>query len=90
MKREEELLKAGWERRFLAGEPRLSEMVELYRSIGFEVLVEPLPTKEEMAEEGGCSDRGCTACLDGDPDRYRIIYTRACGDALEPDGTEAP
>jgi hypothetical protein len=85
MKREEELVKAGWERRFLACEPRLSEMLELYQSIGFEVLLEPLPTKEELSEEGGCTDQGCTACLDVDPDRYRIIFTRAKGNMAELD-----
>ncbi|HOE15859.1 MAG TPA: hypothetical protein PLX02_00440 [Syntrophorhabdaceae bacterium] len=78
MKREEELIKAGWERRFVACEPRLSEMVGMYREIGFEVRVEPLPTKEERDAEGssGCEESGCTACLDVDPDRYKIIFTR--------------
>jgi hypothetical protein len=71
--REEELVALGWEKRFLADEPRLSEMKEVYESIGFEVLLEPLPEKEELAH---CSESGCTACLDLDPDRYRTIYTR--------------
>jgi hypothetical protein len=74
MKREEELASRGWEKRFMADEPRLSEMKELYESIGFEVLLEPLPPKEELA---ACAREGCTACLDVDPERYRIIYTRA-------------
>jgi ribosomal protein S18 acetylase RimI-like enzyme len=39
-KREEELLAAGWERRFIATEPRLREAIELYEEIGFEVLLE--------------------------------------------------
>ncbi len=73
-KREEELLAQGWEKRFFADEPRLSEMKELYESIGFEVLLEPLPSKDELA---ACSEEGCTACIDLDPDRYRTIYTRA-------------
>jgi len=73
-KREEELAGLGWEKRFMADEPRLSEMKDLYESIGFEVLLEPLPPKAEPAE---CAENGCTACLDGDPERYRIIYTRA-------------
>jgi hypothetical protein len=72
-KREEELIGLGWEKRFVADEPRLSEMTELYASIGFDVLLEPLPGKEELA---ACSEGGCTACLDLDPDRYRTIYTR--------------
>jgi hypothetical protein len=73
-KREEELEGLGWEKRFIADEPRLSEMKELYESIGFEVLLEPLPSKEEL---DACAESGCTACLDADPERYRIIYTRA-------------
>ncbi len=78
MKREEELIKAGWERRFIACEPRLSEMVEMYREIGFEVHLEPLPAKEELEAEGtsGCKESGCTACFDADPERYRIIFTK--------------
>jgi hypothetical protein len=72
-RREEELTRLGWEKRFVADEPRLSEMKELYESIGFEVLLEPLPGKEELA---GCTESGCTACFEVDPDRFRIIYTR--------------
>jgi hypothetical protein len=72
-KREEELLNQGWEKRFVADEPRLSEMKELYESIGFDVLLDPLPEKAEMDT---CAEEGCTACFDIDPARYRIIYTR--------------
>lgn len=72
-RREEELAGLGWERRFIADEPRLSEMKELYESIGFDVILEPLPSKEEMAT---CGESGCTACLDADPSKYRAIYTR--------------
>jgi hypothetical protein len=75
MKREEELVAAGWERRFIACEPRLSEMVAIYKEIGFEILLEPLPSKEEM-DRSGCEESGCTACYDADPERYRIIFTR--------------
>jgi hypothetical protein len=46
----------------------LSESVELYKSLGFEVLLEPLPADPE--------DEECRTCLEADPDRYRIIYTR--------------
>ena len=74
-KREEELIGLGWEKRFVADEPRLSEMKELYESIGFEVLLEPLPSKEDMAV---CAESGCTAVpLDLDSAKYRTIYTKA-------------
>jgi hypothetical protein len=68
MTREEELKKEGWEKRFIADEPRLSEAVQQYEEIGFEVLLEPV--------DPGSQD--CTACLT-DPafrERYRTIYTR--------------
>jgi hypothetical protein len=77
--REEELIRAGWEKRFIACEPRLSEMADMYREIGFEVLLEPLPTKEEIeAQDCGtsCDEKGCTVCYGADTTRYRIIFTR--------------
>ena len=61
----------------MAEEPRLSEIKGLYESIGFDVLLEPLPPREELA---ACVEGGCTACLEADPDRYRTIYTRPRGD----------
>jgi hypothetical protein len=74
-KREEQLLAEGWERRFIANEPRLAEAVQLYQEIGFDVLLEPLPTDEEL-KGAGCEESGCTECFDVDRERYRIIYTR--------------
>ncbi|HID19096.1 TPA: hypothetical protein EYP27_06100 [Candidatus Bathyarchaeota archaeon] len=53
--REEELRKQGWIRQFTASEPRLSEAVELYESLGYEVKLEPAtPSKTEEA---------CRECL---------------------------
>jgi signal recognition particle subunit SEC65 len=66
MTREEELKNQGWEKRFTIDEPRLSEMAEQYRELGFEVLVEPVdPSSEE-----------CTTCITAAVDRYKTIYTR--------------
>jgi hypothetical protein len=78
VKREEELIAAGWEKRFVACGPRLSEMIEMYDEIGFEVHLEPLPSKEEMSMEN-CDANGCTVCFDIDRERYRIIFTRPAG-----------
>jgi hypothetical protein len=75
-KREEELVAEGWERRFVATEPRLRESVELYQEIGFDVLLEPLPTEDE-AKGAGCEESGCTACFEVYRERYKVIYTRA-------------
>jgi len=71
--REKELRRQGWARQFVASEPRLSEVVELYEATGFEVHLEPVPPGAEIDLED--SD-GCTACFDGFEDRYRVIYTR--------------
>ncbi|MBW1871829.1 MAG: hypothetical protein JRJ19_07180 [Deltaproteobacteria bacterium] len=68
MATEEELIKQGWTKRFMADEPRLSESVELYKSLGFEVLLEPLP--------GKCDQGECRTCIEADIERFRIIYTR--------------
>jgi hypothetical protein len=59
----------GWVRRFTAEEPRLSEMKELYESLGFEV-------REETALPEESQD--CRSCFDvsGFNDRYKTIFTR--------------
>ena len=56
----------GWQRAFIADEPRLSEAVEASRELGFEVRLEPVP-------EG---DSECTECMTRDPDRYKLILIR--------------
>jgi len=68
MTREEELRKEGWEKRFTIDEPRLSEMVEQYKELGFEVLLEPVDTSSEE----------CTTCFKNPAfgQRYKTIYTR--------------
>ncbi len=73
-KREDELIKDGWTKHFLANEPRLSEAVELYRSTGYEVHLEPLPLVDcdSADEESG----ECRACFKGFEDQYKTIYTR--------------
>jgi hypothetical protein len=50
-------------------------MVDIYKEIGFEVHIEPLPSKEEMDAQS-CEENGCTACFDVDRNRYRTIFTR--------------
>jgi hypothetical protein len=63
----EALAAAGWQRCFLADEPRLSEAVETYLELGLELLL--LPPHDEEAR--------CSECLRAAPDRFRVIYTRA-------------
>lgn len=65
--REEELRRKGWTRRFSASEPRLSESIEMYESLGFEVRLEPFHAEDN--EE-------CHECLEGFENTIRVIYTR--------------
>ncbi len=66
-KREEEIKKNGWIKQNTIGEPRLSECVELYRSLGYEVHLEPV-SLNEMTEE-------CRRCYEKDR-TIRTIYIR--------------
>jgi hypothetical protein len=63
-----ELEKEGWTRQFTVDEPRLSEAVEMYKLLGFEVHLEP------MVPDGNSEE--CAACLEVMCDRYKTIYTR--------------
>ncbi len=49
-------------------EPRLSELVELYRELGFEVLLRPV-SRAELGDQ-------CLDCYLAQPDRFRTIYVR--------------
>jgi len=64
-----ELVSQGWERRFSAEDPRLTEMNEYYRSLGFETLVLDGVVGDEAA---------CRSCFDavGFEGRYKTLYTR--------------
>jgi hypothetical protein len=73
-KSEDELVREGWTRRFVANEPRLSEALELYRSMGNEVHLEPLPPVD--CDSAGKESEECRACFKGFEDQYKIIYTR--------------
>ncbi len=67
---EDALLRDGWIRQTIIGEPRLSEIVQNYKAMGFEVHV------EEFKTEG---DSGCTTCFDagqGMGFQYGTVYVR--------------
>ena len=61
-----ELASQGWKRCFTADEPRLSEAVETYVEIGYEVAVIPVPK----------DDQDCTECMSQAPERHRLIFIR--------------
>jgi hypothetical protein len=65
----------GWIRRSITSPSRLEELVELYRSLGFEVRVEPL-TLEVI-------DEACRGCA-GDLVDCRAIFTRTATVPREP------
>ena len=67
MTREEELISQGWEKQSTNDEPRLSELVETYKEIGFEIHLEPFNPDEEP---------GCTECMKISPDIYKTIYIK--------------
>jgi hypothetical protein len=73
--REAELETEGWTRQFTMDEPRLSEAVEMYQLLGFEVHLEPVAPDENSEE--------CAACLQVLCDRYKTIYTRPTGEVSE-------
>ncbi len=65
--REEKLKDRGWKKQNTIGEPRLSECVELYKSLGYEVHLEPI-NLNNMTEE-------CRNCYEEDK-TVRTIYIR--------------
>ena len=75
---EDRLRKEGWNKRFVANEPRLSEAVEMYREAGFEVHLEPLSEEPECDSCVGDEEvDNCRICFEGTEDQYKIIFTRA-------------
>ena len=63
-----ELEKQGWQLQFTTDEPRLSEAVELYGELGYEVRVEPACSELPLPECAICYERFC--------DKYRTIFIR--------------
>lgn len=63
---EKDLLAQGWQRCFIAEEPRLSEAVQTYEELGFEVTL--LAVEQDDGE--------CTECMKQMSDRFKVIYTR--------------
>lgn len=67
--RERDLIALGYEKRGVFDEPRLSEVVELYKELGFEVVI--------LDYEGG-EEEGCLACFKSDDRKglYKVVFTR--------------
>jgi len=58
-----------WKRRSIIDNDRVSEQVEIYKSIGFEVMVKDIDP-EQLPEEY------CKECFITNPEKYKILYTR--------------
>lgn len=63
------LIKEGWEKRGIYDEPRLSEICEMYKELGFDVLVFPY----EPDYDGLCNQ-----CFDSnfDSKKFKVVYTK--------------
>ena len=66
---EEQAQSLGWKRNFVADEPRLSEMIENYQELGFDVIT--VPISPDSAD--------CNECMTQSPEKYQVIYTRRPG-----------
>lgn len=62
----EMLLAEGWNRGCVYDDPRLSEVIEMYQELGFEVTLLPVSS----------SDAECTECMLKEPGRFWVLYTR--------------
>ncbi len=58
----------GWTRRFVTDAARLGEVVELYRTLGFEVCADPIRS-EDLADD-------CEECKLVALRGFRMVYTR--------------
>jgi hypothetical protein len=63
-----DLQKQGWTKRTISGEPRLSEIVEEYEALGFDVHLEPVNL--------GKIDKQCRICYRECFDKIKTVYVR--------------
>lgn len=69
--KEGDLLAQGWTKQTTIGEPRLSEIAENYRQLGYEVTIVGHPTE--------ATGDSCNTCFSGGPDATQIagdLYIR--------------
>jgi len=59
--------KKGWERRGIYDDPKLAEITELYRELGFSVRCEAFTPEMET---------GCSECMKKNPGKYKVLYTK--------------
>jgi hypothetical protein len=64
----EEREKEGWLKRTTIDEPRLSEIVEEYESLGYEVRLEPVKLED--------IDEKCKKCYEKQVGKIKTVYVR--------------
>ena len=74
LQRDRLLAQDGWTRRFTAIGARLSEAVELYRGLGFEIRLEPAEPGSEEVTDTTTESAACEQCFV--MSLARTIYTR--------------
>ena len=74
--REAALAARGWQKKSTIDEPRLSELVQVYRQIGYDVHLEPFDPSQQA---------DCSRCMQAAPDRYQTIYIRKTGNGQAAD-----
>ncbi len=57
----------GWQKKGTYDEPRLSEIIKMYKELGFEVRLEPFEPNNQTE---------CMECMRVSADRYKAVYTR--------------
>jgi len=62
-----DLARDGWEKKITYDEPRLSEIVEAYEEMGFEVRLEPFDPDDEP---------GCIECMKAAAEKFKTVYVR--------------
>ncbi len=61
------LIEDGWEKRGIYDEPRLSELCDMYKELGYEVLLLDIDSK---------SGEVCRECMIEGKERYKILLTK--------------
>ena len=60
--------KSEWVQRNIIDEPRLSELVETYESLGFEVMLKDFDPKE--------FPQNCDICMTANLEKFKVLFTR--------------
>jgi len=58
---------SGWQSRYVGSEPKVSEIAQTYRELGFEVKIDDF-------NPVNCGT--CTMCFDESPLQHQVVYTR--------------